>query len=116
MLFYQGALLGGYGYVHLLSSRAAPHHQLLIHSVLIAVPLLLLPIGLPAGWAPPDQANPALWLLLLLAVAIGLPFFVLSTTAPLLQKWFSLTDHPAAPRFLLVRVGSKAPLALGPQP
>jgi len=114
MLFYQGALLGGYGYVHLLSSRAAPHRQLLIHSVLIAVPLLLLPIGLPAGWAPPDQANPALWLLLLLAAAIGLPFFVLSTTAPLLQKWFSLTDHPAAsdPYFLYAASNAGSMLAL----
>ncbi|HET9576007.1 MAG TPA: hypothetical protein VFP04_06380, partial [Nitrospira sp.] len=114
MLFYQGALLGGYGYVHLLSSRTAPHRQLLIHSVLIAVPLLLLPIGLPAGWAPPDQANPALWLLLLLAAAIGLPFFVLSTTAPLLQKWFSLTDHAAAsdPYFLYAASNAGSMLAL----
>jgi hypothetical protein len=114
MLFYQGALLGGYGYVHLLSSRTAPHRQLLIHSVLIALPLLLLPIGLPAGWAPPDQANPAFWLLLLLAAAIGLPFFVLSTTAPLLQKWFSLTDHPAAsdPYFLYAASNAGSMLAL----
>lgn len=114
MLFYQGALLGGYGYVHLMSSRTAPHRQLLIHSVLIAVPLLLLPIGLPAGWTPPDQANPALWLLLLLAAAIGLPFFVLSTTAPLLQKWFSLTDHPAArdPYFLYAASNAGSMLAL----
>jgi len=114
MLFYQGVLLGGYGYVHLLSSRTAPHRQLLIHSVLIALPLLLLPIGLPAGWAPPDQANPALWLLLLLAAAIGLPFFVLSTTAPLLQKWFSLTDHPAAsdPYFLYAASNAGSMLAL----
>ena len=114
MLFYQAALLGGYGYVHLLSSRATPRHQLVIHLVLLAVPLLMLPIGLPAGWTPPDQTNPVLWLLLLLVVAIGLPFFVLSTTAPLLQKWFSWMDHPSAadPYFLYAASNAGSMLAL----
>src|SRR5678815_5023303 len=114
MLFYQAALLGGYGYVHLLSSHATPRHQLVIHLVLLAVPLLMLPIGLPAGWTPPDQTNPVLWLLLLLVVAIGLPFFVLSTTAPLLQKWFSWMDHPSAadPYFLYAASNAGSMLAL----
>jgi predicted membrane-bound spermidine synthase len=114
MLFYQATLLGGYGYVHLLSSRAAPHRQLLIHLVLLAAPLLMLPIGLPGGWTPPDQANPVLWVLLLLIVAIGLPFFVLSTTAPLLQKWFSWTQHPlsADPYFLYAASNAGSMLAL----
>ena len=98
MLFYQATLLAGYGYVHLLNSRVDPRRQLFLHLVLLAVPLLLLPIGLPDGWTPPDETNPVFWVLLLLTVAIGLPFFVLSTTAPLLQKWFSWTDHRHIPR------------------
>jgi hypothetical protein len=114
MLFYQAVLLAGYGYVHVLSSRAAPHRQLLIHLVLLSVPLLMLPIALPVGWTPPDQSNPVFWLLLLLAVAIGLPFFVLSTTTPLLQKWFSWTDHPSAadPYFLYAASNAGSMLAL----
>jgi hypothetical protein len=114
MLFYQAALLGGYGYVHLLNSRVEPRKQLLVHLALLAAPLLLLPIGLPPGWTPPDQSNPVLWVLLLLTVAIGLPFFVLSTTAPLLQKWFSWTDHPSArdPYFLYAASNAGSMLAL----
>jgi spermidine synthase len=114
MLFYQATLLAGYGYVHLLNSRVDARHQLLIHLVVLAAPLLLLPIGLPAGWTPPDQTNPVLWVLLLLTVAIGLPFFVLSTTAPLLQKWFSWTDHPSArdPYFLYAASNAGSMLAL----
>jgi len=114
MLFYQVTLLAGYGYVHLINSRVNPRRQLLVHLVLLAAPLLLLPIGLPAGWTPPDESNPVFWVLLLLTVAIGLPFFVLSTTAPLLQKWFSWTDHPSAgdPYFLYAASNAGSMLAL----
>jgi hypothetical protein len=96
MLFYQAALLGGYAYVHLMTSRLWPRSQVLMHLGLLTLPLVMLPIGLPAGWTPPDQPNPAWWVLLLLTVVIGPPFFLLSTTAPLLQKWFASTDHPSA--------------------
>jgi hypothetical protein len=114
MLFYQTTLLAGYGYVHLLSSRVNPQRQLLVHLVLLAVPLFSMPIGLPAGWTPPDEGNPVLWVLLVLAVAIGLPFFVLSTTAPLLQKWFSWTNHRSArdPYFLYAASNAGSMLAL----
>lgn len=114
MLFYQATLLAGYGYVHLLNSRVDPRRQILIHLVVLAAPLVLLPIGLPTGWTPPDQTNPVLWVLLLLTVAIGMPFFVLSTTAPLLQKWFSWTDHPSArdPYFLYAASNAGSMLGL----
>ncbi|MDP1768968.1 MAG: fused MFS/spermidine synthase [Nitrospirota bacterium] len=113
MLFYQATLLAGYGYVHLLSSRVDPRRQLVIHLALLALPLLLLPIGLPAGWTPPDETNPVFWVLLLLTVAIGLPFFVLSTTAPLLQKWFSWTDHRSAKDPYFLYAASNAGSMLG---
>ena len=113
MLFYQATLLAGYGYVHLLNSRVDPRRQLFLHLVLLAVPLLLLPIGLPDGWTPPDETNPVFWVLLLLTVAIGLPFFVLSTTAPLLQKWFSWTDHRSAADPYFLYAASNAGSMLG---
>ena len=114
MLFYQAALLGGYGYVHVVTSAIDSRRQVLLHLILLAGPLLMLPIGLPAGWTPPDQSNPVLWVLLLLATAIGLPFFMLSTTAPLLQRWFSWTDHPSAadPYFLYAASNTGSMLAL----
>jgi len=114
MLFYQCTLLAGYGYVHLLSVCVTRRRQLFAHLILLASPLVLLPIGLPSGWTPPDETNPVFWVLLLLAVAIGLPFFVLSTTAPLLQKWFSWTDHPSAhdPYFLYAASNAGSMLAL----
>lgn len=49
---------------------------------LVLLPLLLLPISIPGGWTPPEQERPVFWLLWLLTFAIGLPFFVLSTSAP----------------------------------
>lgn len=114
MLFYQATLLAGYGYVHVMTSKIELQHQVAVHLALLLVPVLMLPIGLPAGWTPPDQPNPAWWVLLLLSVVIGPPFFLLSTTAPLLQKWFSWTDHPSAadPYFLYAasNAGSMAAL------
>ncbi|MCS6291816.1 MAG: fused MFS/spermidine synthase [Nitrospira sp.] len=114
MLFFQTTLLAGYGYVHLLNSWVAPRRQVVVHLVLLAVPLLLLPIGMPSGWTSPNQTNPVLWVLLLLTVAIGLPFFMLSTTAPLLQRWFSWTDHPSArdPYFLYAASNAGSMVAL----
>ncbi|HEX5551023.1 MAG TPA: hypothetical protein VFX36_09330, partial [Nitrospira sp.] len=114
MLFYQATLLAGYAYVHLITSRLEARRQVLIHISFLILPLLMLPIGLPEGWAPPDQTNPAWWVLLLLSVVIGPAFFLLSTTAPLLQKWFSWTDHPSAadPYFLYAASNAGSMVAL----
>ena len=123
MLFYQATLLSGYAYVHVMTSTIDAKRQMLIHSGLLLLPLLMLPIAVPAGWTPPDQPNPAWWVLLLLSVVIGPPFFLLSTTAPLLQRWFSWSGHPRAgdPYFLYAasNAGSMAalfgyPLAIEP--
>ena len=63
---------------------------------------MFLPLGVPGGWIPPAESSPVPWLLLLLGVSVGLPFFVVSSTAPLLQSWLADTDHPDArdPYFL----------------
>ncbi len=100
MLFFQAVLLIGYSYAHLTTRWLKPRTQVLVHSLLLFIPLIVLPISIARRG--PEDWNPSLWLLSLLAVSVGLPFFILSTSAPLLQKWFSNTDHPAAkdPYFL----------------
>ncbi|MEX0743236.1 MAG: hypothetical protein WD248_02650 [Actinomycetota bacterium] len=102
VLFFQAVLLAGYAFAHWSVGLLGVRRQASLHLGLMALALILLPIALPAGWAPPATGSPVLWLLGLLAVAVGLPFFVVSTMGPLLQRWFSATDHPAAsdPYFL----------------
>jgi hypothetical protein len=111
MVFFQMALLAGYAYTHLASTRLKPRLQLVLHALLLLTPLLvLLPNALLGirgpfdihNWVPPPGANPIGATLLLLTVIVGLPFFVVATSAPLLQKWFAYTGHPAAkdPYFL----------------
>jgi hypothetical protein len=89
MLFYQVVLLGGYAYAHLLSRQKNVRYQLAIHLIAILSPLVVLFAG-PPSWSPPNAEHAVQWLLLYLLVSIGAPFFVLSTNAPLVQKWFSL--------------------------
>jgi len=102
MVFYQGALLAGYLYAHLAPKWLGVRRQAAFHLGLLLVILFTLPIGIFHSWTPPTTANPAAWLLLLLLLSVGLPFFVVSTTAPLLQKWFAQTSHAFAhdPYFL----------------
>src|SRR3954464_9881544 len=94
MLFFQTALLAGYLYAHESTRRLGVRRQAALHLGVVLVPLLVLPIAVPDGWIPPADSNPVPWLLGLLAIAVGLPFFVVSTTAPLLQRWLAATDHP----------------------
>jgi len=102
MLFFQTTLLAGYFYAHASTRRLGVRRQTVVHLGVLLVPLLVLPIGVPDDWIPSADGNPVPLLLGLLAVAVGLPFFVVSTTAPLLQRWLVATDHPAAadPYFL----------------
>lgn len=101
LVFFQAVLLCGYAYAHGSTTWLGPRRQAVVHVVVILAPLLLLPIGLAAGTPPPTQ-NPAGWLLLTLLTSIGLPFFALSTSAAVLQKWYSATDDAGArdPYFL----------------
>jgi hypothetical protein len=94
LLFYQAVLLGGYAYADLLGRLLVPRRQAVVHALVLLAPAALLPVGLPAGWEPPGDANPVPWLLGALALGLGVPFFVLSTTSPLLQRWFSRLGLP----------------------
>jgi spermidine synthase len=118
MVFFQALLLAGYLYAHLLSRFLTVRRQALVHAAVLLLPLLSLPIAIGRDWVPPGEASPIPWLLGLLAVAVGLPFFVVSTTAPLLQKWFSQTGSRSArdPYFLYAasNLGSLAALLAYP--
>jgi len=118
MVFYQAALLAGYGYAHVATRWLGVRRQAALHLVLLLMIVLTLPIGVARGWAPPVDRNPIPWLLALLAVSVGLPFFVISTTAPMLQKWFAHTGHAASrdPYFLYgaSNLGSMAALLAYP--
>ena len=102
MLFFQTALLAGYLYAHESTRRLGVSRQAALHLGVLLLPLLVLPVGVPEGWTPPAEGHPVPWLLGLLAIAVGLPFFVVASTAPLLQRWLAGTHHPAAadPYFL----------------
>ena len=96
MLFFQVLLLGGYLYAHLSTQWLGSRRQSILHLVILAVGLFFLPIGFDAPADPASLDQPALWLLGALVLGVGWPFFVISTSAPLLQKWFSNLDHPDA--------------------
>jgi hypothetical protein len=105
MVTFQALLLLGYGYSHLSTSRVASvARQAAVHISLLGAGLLFLPIAVDAeavrAW--PADANPVLRLVGLLLLSVGAPFLMISTTGPLLQRWFARTDHPAArdPYFL----------------
>lgn len=114
MVFFQMVLLAGYAYTHMISSRLRLRQQILLHCVMLLLPLLVLfnpwisifNLYLSVengGWNPGNLGgNPIPATLMILFSVIGLPFLVVSTTAPLLQKWFAHTGHPSSkdPYFL----------------
>src|SRR6185436_15528674 len=93
LAFYQVTLLAGYSYAHVLSRRLSLKAQVIVHGLVILLPLLVLPIHVPTGWTPPTSGSPVWWLLGTMAVAVGLPFFVVSANSPLLQAWFADTKQ-----------------------
>ncbi len=103
MVFFQIALLAGYAYAHGATKWLGGRRQVALHVVIAMLPFAVLPFFVDRELQTP-AGTPILWLLLLLAGLIGLPFVVLATTASVLQHWFSRTDHPSAsdPYFLYV--------------
>ena len=113
MVFFQAVLLLGYLYAHKLTSLPGQVVQFRVHLGVLAAGVLTLVVGsrltpdssaLPvlSSLAPTGDGFPVLNVLAMLAVAVGVPFFAVSTSAPLLQKWFAATGHPSAkdPYFL----------------
>ncbi len=95
LVFYQAALLAGYGLAHLAARRLTLGRATVAQVAIVAVPLLALPIALPAGAVPPPGSAPAAWLLGLLATIVGAPFLALVTTTPTLQRWLAEADPRA---------------------
>ena len=124
MLFFQTMLFVGYLYAHLTARRWAPRTQALVHAGMLAASVVLLAVVgvLPVdAWKPEGSDYPAWQILAMLAACVGLPYFMLATTAPLVQVWFGRANAGRSPYrlYALSNVGSLAalvsyPLAIEP--
>ena len=112
MVFFQFVLLLGYAYAHWLSSRVPARQQGWIHVALLVASLVLLPIAPDAGWKPAGDDNPVVRILLLLFATIGLPYFLLSSTSPLVQSWFARAYPGSSPYRLFALSNFASMLAL----
>ncbi|HEX5806137.1 MAG TPA: fused MFS/spermidine synthase [Macromonas sp.] len=112
MVFFQITLLAGYAYSDALASRLAPRRQIALHATLLALSLLFLPIIANVGWKPTGAEDPSLLIIGLLAATIGLPYFLLSTTGPLVQAWVAQVGlgHQVYRLFSLSNLASLAAL------
>jgi hypothetical protein len=112
MLFFQALLLLGYLYAHGLVTRVAPSRQKLVHVLVLAASIAVLPLSASTQWKPIDGSDPTLRILALLFASAGLPYFALATTSPLLQAWFVRTRGGEVPYrlFALSNLGSMAGL------
>ena len=118
MVFFQTALLAGYLYAHLSTRYLRFGLAVVVHLGLLALAFVSLPISVAVGFGRPPEDGQATWLIGLLAVSVGLPFFALAGNAPLLQAWFVRSGHPNArnPYFLYraSNIGSLASLLAYP--
>ena len=87
LVFFQSVLLLGYAYSDRVSRAFAPARQVALHGALLLASLLALPVLADARWRPDGSEDPGLYILLLLAATVGLPYLMLSTTGPLIQSW-----------------------------
>jgi hypothetical protein len=112
VLFFQLMLLAGYAYADWLIQRVPANRQGLIHLAIVVAAVLTLPINPSDYWKPLDGSWPALRILVLLAAKVGAPFFLASTTGPLVQAWFSQLYPGSSPYrlYALSNVGSLAAL------
>lgn len=93
MLFFQAMLLAGYTYAHFLVEKLSPQKRTRLHLTLLAISILSLPIN-PRDWLKPEGgSNPLVGILLVLGISVGLPYFLCSTTGPLVQAWYA-ASHP----------------------
>jgi hypothetical protein len=115
LLFFQLTLFGGYAYAHWLNRRS-PATQRIVHLLLLALSLFWLPILPSAAWKSNELGDPLLRILGLLAATIGLPWFLLSSTNPLLQSWYSRSNGSAMPYryFAISNAGSMLALLTYP--
>jgi hypothetical protein len=116
LLFFQVVLLAGYAYAHALTRIQRPLAQGIVHLVIVAAALAFLPLMPSEAWKPRDASDPTWRILGLLAACLGVPYFVLSSTSPLLQAWFFRAKFEGSPfrLYALSNVGSLAALVTFP--
>ena len=116
MLFFQVLLLAGYAYAHYLNAVRVPKWQMIIHIALLALAAVTLPITPDPVWKPADGTRPTWRILSLLLMNVGLPYFILSSTGPLIQAWFSRVYPGRSPYrlYALSNVGSLGALLTYP--
>ena len=111
LVFFQSVLLAGYAYADL-TTRLGARRQALLHMALLVLALAFLPIIASSGWKPQGQEEPISRILALLVATIGLPYFLLSTTTPLLQSWYWRRFQSAVPYRLFALSNFASLLAL----
>ncbi len=112
MLFFQVLLCGGYAYSHFVTTYLPPRRQGLLHATLLITSLAFLTIVPTIAWKPNGTESPAPAILRLLLSTVGLPYFILSTTGPLLLRWFSQVSPTASPYRLYALSNAGSLLAL----
>lgn len=112
LLFFQVALLLGYLYAHILTKRTGPRVQSWVHIGLLALSLMVLPVLPREAWKPTGSGDPSWRILLLLTLTVGLPYFLLSSTSPLLQSWYARSRSGAVPYRLYALSNAGSMLAL----
>ena len=111
LVFFQSVLLAGYAYADW-TTRLGARRQAYLHVALLAISLACLPIIASSSWKPQGNEEPILRILLLLCATIGLPYFLLSTTTPLLQAWYWRRFQSAVPYRLFALSNLASLLAL----
>lgn len=109
MLFFQLLLLGGYLYAHLLQ-KLRPKRQALVHFILLAASLLVLPLSPSPAWKPGITGDPTFRILGLLMATVGLPYLLLSATSPLVQAWLA-RERPGWQPYRLFALSNAGSLA-----
>src|SRR5262245_3767566 len=116
LLFFQTVLFAGYAYAHWSNRRLKPELQALVHASLVLIALVFTRALPNESWEPAGNERPIPQILLILAMSIGLPYFVLSATGPLLQAWFARSFPGRIPYrlYALSNIGSLLALASYP--
>jgi SAM-dependent methyltransferase len=112
LVFFQSVLTAGYAYADVVVRKLAPRAQMRVHVALLAASLVALPIVPAAHFKPVGTENPVWLILALLAATIGLPYFLLSTTSPLVQAWFARRHPDRSPYRLFALSNFASMLAL----
>jgi spermidine synthase len=116
LLFFQTFLLIGYLYAHALTKLRIMRAQVMVHGILLLGSLLVLPVGMSGRDGQISSSSPLLDIIMLLATTVGLPYLLLSSTGPLVQRWLTYAEQGKLPYRLysLSNIGSLLALTTYP--